>query len=270
MDFFNGQTALITGAAHGLGRALASELARQGCHLILWDRDFEALQKLKEQLDSANSKIAISQVDLLDRNALMSHIETTKQEHPELNILINNAGTVFPGPFEDQAFENHERVIELNLSIPLLLTHEFLPFLRTKTSSYLVQIASASALLGFPYAASYAASKWGILGFYESLWAENQHRHFTQPSMTVACPSYIQTDLFSGARAPLGTSTLSPTVLAKRILKATAQRQFQIIDPWLVRQVPLLKAFLPFRVWQWTLKKLGVSTGMLTWKGRSH
>jgi len=147
-------------------------------------------------------------------------------------------------------------------------TREFLPLLLNNPHGRLIQVASVSALLGFPLAASYSASKWGVLGFSESL--DLELRELKSPlKITVACPSYIQTPLFAGAKPPLFTSTLQPDVVAKRILKKSAHGKFLVIDPIFMRAAPLLKALIPHRIWQPLVRSLGANRGMRSWSGRS-
>lgn len=270
MNFFRQQTALITGAAQGLGKSLATMLYSYDCELVLVDKNIKALESFQNERSQNSRKIHIYEIDLLNEKQLSTELNTILKKHPNLNIVINNAGNVFPGYFHEVSLDQHKRTFDLNLMSLLQVSHTCLPHLRQKKSSRLVQIASASAFLSFPKASSYAASKWAVLGLSETLFAEQELLGLNQPKITVACPSFIQTRLFAGAKDSFVAPSLNSDRLAKKILKAVAKGQFRLSEPFLVKFVPLIKALLPFVLWQKLLKSLGVYESMSSWKGQSH
>jgi all-trans-retinol dehydrogenase (NAD+) len=261
-DFFSEKQVLITGGARGLGLALFNQLAKRGAQLHLVDLHQESLLKAQELRPEVKTYCG----DLTNQDFRK---ETAKQIKSSggLSILINNAGTVFGGPFNEVSLENHLTSISVNLSAVVAWTHEFLPQLLDQKDSRIMNIASASALLGFPLAATYAASKWGVLGFSESL-ALELRGHPSKIKVSAACPSYIRTELFQGAKAPLFTKSLDPEVLASKIISQCERGRFLGVEPWPVRAVPFLKSVLPHTWWEALASYLGIHQGMQTWRSR--
>lgn len=257
MNSFKDKNILITGAALGLGREMAKLLAPLAKELWLLDIRREELHLLANEIAGKGAKIREITMDL------------TKESWPEisaiqeLDILINNAAIVPGGKFFERSWHDHQRTLRVNLEAPLRLCHHFWPQFSKNPKALVINIASISAFLGFAGASSYAASKWGLMGFSESLRLERPGFH-----MTVACPSYIQTGMFEGAKAPFIAGFLDPQKLAKNILKAADKRKFVYIAPAIARIAPILRAVLPFAVWEFLLRLFKIDSGMQTWRGR--
>ncbi len=259
----NQKSVLLTGAARGLGREMLRILLEEGATVWAVDLDQSSLHQVSAEEN--NPRLHCRPGNILDREFRES-LRNEIEKHGSIDILINNAGTVHGGDFLEVPELQHAQTIAVNLSGLILFTHSFLPMLLKSKEAYLINIASASAFLGFPKASSYAASKWGVLGFSESLQLELQAHK--QISVSVACPSYIRTELFAGAKAPLFTQSLDPRFLARRILKKSLQKKFLIIDPCLVRALPFVKAMLPHKLWMKLLVLFQVHKGMSSWTGR--
>lgn len=266
MSYFSGKKVLVTGAGRGLGRALSWELAHRQADLVLIDLHEASLRELEEQIRKQlpSSRVQVIVGDLCDSNFLGQVLAQV----PKLDVLINNAGVVAAGDFLNSSWAEHERCLRVNLESLVHWTYQLLPLLLKATDARLIQIASASAFLGFRGASSYAASKWGVLGFSESLDLELRANGIHHLKVCVACPSYIQTELFEGAKPPKFTRVLTVEKLASRILGGAEKGKFLTIEPLLIRGVPLLKALLPYPAWRWLLQRLGADTGMSTWNGR--
>jgi all-trans-retinol dehydrogenase (NAD+) len=148
------------------------------------------------------------------------------------------------------------------------MTHAFLPDLIAGGDGHVVNVASASAFIGLPFGATYASSKWAVLGFSESLALELElqgHRHV---HVTAICPSYVATGLFDGARAPFATRLLTAERVADRTVRAILKNRPHLRMPWLAQVTPFLKGVLPFRLFTWSAGLLGVNTSMMKWRGR--
>ena len=133
-----------------------------------------------------------------------------------------------------------------------------------------MNVASASASIGLPFGATYASSKWAVLGFSASLALEVElqgHRHV---HVTVVCPSYVTTGLFDGARAPFGTRLLTAERVAELTVRAVLANRMYVRTPWLVAVTPFLKGILPFRPFYRVSALLGANTSMMHWRGRSR
>ncbi|HAA60125.1 MAG TPA: hypothetical protein DCE39_04265, partial [Planctomycetaceae bacterium] len=129
----------------------------------------------------------------------------------------------------------------------------------------LVNIVSASALIGLPGASTYAASKWALLGFTESLREELRHSGHRHAGVTAVCPSYISTGLFSGVRPPRFTRLLAPAEVARQVVRAVLAGRPNLMLPRAVSLIPLSRALLPNRWSQKLGDWTGIHTGMADW-----
>jgi len=264
-SFYLNRRVLVTGAGRGLGAALSHELIESGARVIGIDLHAHLLSDLKHELKTENFTAFVG--DIRDQNFRLE-VRRFCEKEGGLDVLINNAGVVFGGEFSKVSEKDHSLTIEINLVALMNWTKDFLPLLINNQAGRLIQIASVSGLIGFPLAASYAASKWGVIGFSESL--DLELRAQASPlKITVACPSYIQTPLFEGSKPPLFTRVLEPNQIAKRILAKAAKGKFFVVDPVFMRGVPILKALLPHEIWQGLMKLFGANAGMRGWTGRS-
>lgn len=261
MKSFKDKKVLITGAGKGLGRELSIQLYDEGASLILLDRDSEALERLKLVMPNA----AYWNLDLKD----FKKIEEKIKELESLDVLINNAAVVFGGAFDQSSLEEIELTYEVNVVSPSKLIRICLPLFKQRPEAHIINITSASALISFPYAASYGSSKWAVLGLSETLQDELEDQGWRNISITAACPSYIQTEMFRGAKAPRFTKFLDARSLATGILQAARKKKFFYSSPWIVKWIPFLRALLPYFVFRRLLRAFGVHSGMKTWAGRA-
>jgi short-subunit dehydrogenase len=269
VNTLRGKRVLITGAASGIGKAMALRLAQVGAQLVLVDLNQELLESAAADLAARGVSIHAYRVDVTDVAGVMALRDQVLREAGPIDVLINNAGLVFGGPFVDVPLEKHLVTFRVNTLAVVALTHVLLPDLIARPEGHVVNIASASGLVGLPYGTTYAASKWAVIGFSESLELELSvlgHRHV---HVTTVCPSYVATGLFEGARAPLGTSLLTPDRVAELTVKAILANRRFVRTPWLVKVTPLLKGVLPFSAFYVVAGALGVTTSMSRWRGRS-
>jgi short-subunit dehydrogenase len=182
--------------------------------------------------------------------------------------LVNNAGVVFAGEFEKVPRERHEATVAVNLQGVLNVTHEFLPDLLARPEAHLVNIASAAATIALPLAASYAASKWGVLGFTESLREELRRRGGSHVGVSAICPSYISTGLFAGAKPPRLTRWLTPAQVAVAVADAVERRREFVMLPWTAALLHRSLGWLPRRCFRAVCRWFGVADSMTGWQGR--
>lgn len=267
MKTIAGKRVLVTGSGHGLGLEIARAFARGGAEVLITDRDPQRVEEAVFRLRSLNFKAAGFVMDVTDAADVRAVREQILTDFGSIDVLINNAGIVTGGQFLDVPLEKHLATYDVNSAGPVIVTHMFLPDLMAQEEGHLVNVASASALIPLPNAATYASSKWAVLGFTESLREELRLAGHSNITVTAVCPSYINTGMFNGVQAPLLTRLLTPEWLANEIVTCVLRRCETLIAPKLVNLLPLAKATWPRRAFGWLLDVLGVSNSMLNWQG---
>jgi short-subunit dehydrogenase len=264
----NGKRVLITGSASGIGKSIAKRFAAEGAHLVLVDLNESLLQDTAKEIGQSGAKVQAYKADVTDIAGISALRTRVNAEGGPIDVLVNNAGLVFGGPFLDLPLEKHLTTYRVNTMGPVAFTHVFLPDLIAKPDAHVVNVASASGFIGLPYGSTYASSKWAVIGFSESLDLEMEmlgHRHV---HVTTVCPSYVSTGLFDGARPPLLTSMLTPEKLGDLVTRAVLANRKKVLAPWLVKLTPPLKGILPASLFNMISGTLGATSSMTQWKGR--
>ena len=267
MTHLIGKRVLITGAGHGLGRELAKAFGKVGCEIIVTDRELDRVTETVSLLNKSNVSAFGYAMDVTSPVNVLDVHERIHAEHGSIEVLVNNAGIVSGGTFEHVSIERHKAIYEVNAIGPVVVTHTFLPELIAQPESHIVNIASASALLPLPFASTYAASKWAVLGFSESLLEELKLTGHDHVRVTTVCPGYIATGMFNGVKPPFMMPMLTPQILAERILRAVEADREVLLTPWQVKFIPFIKAMLPRVIQRWLGQRLGVLDSMQTWRG---
>lgn len=267
MKNLNSRRVLITGAGHGLGLAAARAFAKEGAFVIITDREPERVTEAVCELQIEALPCAGYVMDVTDAADVRHVRDQIHTDHGPIQVLVNNAGIVSGGQFLDVPLEKHMVTYDVNTHGPVIVTHLFLQDLLDSDEGHIVNIASASALIALPNAATYASSKWAVLGFTDSLREELELTGRGHVGVTAICPSYINTGMFEGAKAPLLTPILTPENLASKIVRCVRKKKAHLLTPGLVRLIPLGKATWPRVVFRRLLQFLGVYQGMEDWKG---
>lgn len=268
MRDLNGKRVLVTGGAAGIGRKLVECFAASGAEVLVADIQEAAARETAASMAAAGHRVSAHALDVTDPSAIVALRDAIHRDGGPIDVLVNNAGVVFGGAFMDVPLERHLTTYRVNLLGLTAMTHAFLPDLISRPEAHLVNIASASGLIGLPYGSTYAASKWAVIGLSESIRLElalQGHRHV---HTTIVCPSYVATGLFDGARAVRTTAILDPSQLAELVVRAVLRNQVYVLTPWLVKLTPILKGILPRSIFDVAASALGVTSGMLKWRGR--
>jgi short-subunit dehydrogenase len=262
--------ALITGAAQGLGRAIAFALARSGVEVIISDLNATALDASLRDLHAEKLNARAYQLDVTKVGQIAEVRTQISSEIGPIDILVNNAGLVFGGDFTSLPIERHHQTIDVNLTGVISMTHAFLPDLIARPASALVNIASASALVPLPLGATYAATKAAVLSFSESIREELRllgHRHVL---VSAICPSFISTGLFEGAKPARLTWMLTPEQVATAVVRAIERNRKYVILPWTASLLYALGKPFPSAVYRRICSMLGVSSSMRNWRGHQE
>lgn len=216
------RTAVITGAASGIGRGIAVSLARRGCHLALADLNNAGLAETARmaqlaRMDPMNqappqSTLRISQhhLDVADRGAVAAFPETVLAAHPGVDILVNNAGVAVGGTFEAVSEEDFEWLFEINFWGLVRMTRAFLPLLRKSDDARVVNLSSIYGIISPPAETAYSASKFAVRGFSHSLRHELANSNI---GVTVVHPGGVATSIADNARVP---KDMPPAEVARR------------------------------------------------------
>ena len=265
MKDFNGKWALITGAASGIGRALAHELARAGANIIIADVDQEGMQAAAEEIGDGGKALCLkcdltrpAEVEALARDALDSA--------GRVDVLINNAGIAHVCEAKDLSIEEWDRITAVNLRAPILLTHHLLGHMIERGSGHIVNLASMAGLIPIPGMAPYTTTKFGLVGFSEALRVELRPFGI---GVTVVCPGVVATPIIQTStikgfsdqlRDPPAVITISPERAAKIILRAVRKNRARVIPAALAaRALWVLKSNLPQPLSELIISKLYAS-----------
>jgi short-subunit dehydrogenase len=270
----SGGVVLVTGAAMGMGRLYALRAAREGAGVvILWDVDADGLAKTAAEVTALGARAVVRQVDLADRTAIAEAASECRAEGP-LTLLVNNAGIVRGALFWDHSPERDiARTMDINALAPMYVTHAFLPDMMADAGRprRILNIASAAGTVSNPRMSVYAASKWAVIGWSDSLRLELEQQGYGHLKVTTFCPSYISTGMFDGARGPLLTPLMTPEDAVDRAWRATASGRPQLIAPATAQLGKVLRGILPVRAWDFVGGKVfGIYSTMDKFTGRGE
>ena len=267
-DFFQGQVAVITGAASGIGAALARALVQRQCHVALVDRQADALQASALALADKGVRISVHAMDVRDSQALADLPAQVLQAHGAVQLLINNAGVASIGPFTQQSADEFDTVWAINFGAAVGLTRAFLPHLLTQKAAHIVNMSSVFGLVAPEGQAAYAASKFALRGFSEAL---RQELRGASVRIMVVHPGGVDTAIASSAMAGgvdpheaarerkrfARLPKLSATQVAERILQALPKGRDRLVLGGDARLLDLMQRCFPqghARVLAWLMR----------------
>ena len=230
---FAGKVSVVTGAAGGIGRELALQLADVGSALALCDRDEAGLASTAATIArETDVNITTAVVDVTDRSAVSGFADHVVEAHGRVDILVNNAGVAGrQARVQDYEISDYEPVIDVNLWGVVNVTHYFLPHLLQTPGSQIVNMSSIFGLIAFPETAPYAMSKFAVRAFSEALRADLIEHDISVSSVH---PGVIATDLVRTAGAAdhmiehFEKHGMSAATAAGKILKGVARRKARI------------------------------------------
>ena len=262
-----GRRALITGAANGIGRILAEELADAGASLVLWDIDARGLERVRDGLVAAGHTADVYACDLASRAQIASVAAETLTKSGPVDILINNAGIVAGDSLLDLSDEQIERTFAVNTMALFWTVRAFLPSMQERNLGHIVTVASAAGLAGTARLTDYCASKFGAVGFDESLRMELKQSG-SPIVTTVVCPYYTDTAMFTGASTRFSwlLPILKPEYVARRMVAAIRRDQRRLIMPRFIYTV-FLNRLLPVSWFDALMAFFGVSHSMDAFRG---
>ncbi|WP_027534328.1 SDR family oxidoreductase [Bradyrhizobium sp. WSM3983] len=259
--------AAITGAASGIGRALAIELAQRGCDLALADRDEAGLKTLAAEIGQGNDKarkISVHRVDVSEPSDIAQFARDAIVAHPALNILVNNAGVALLGQFEEIDQAQMDWLFDINFWGVVHGTRAFLPHLKTLAEAHIVNVSSIFGIIAPPGQSAYAAAKFAVRGFSESV----RHELVVAGSpvkLSVVHPGGVATSIARSSRTGVGVADnarraqmidrfetaarTTPKNAALRIIRGIEKNEPRILIGNDARFMDMLQRFHPGTYW---------------------
>lgn len=199
MKSFKDKVAAITGAGSGMGRELAIELAKRGCHLALSDVNEAGLAETLQLLRGYSVRAGASKLDVADRDAVYRWADAVAAEHGKVNLVFNNAGVALGTTLEGASYEEFEWIMNINFWGVVYGSKAFLPHLRASGEGHIVNTSSVFGLFAVPGNGCYNASKFAVRGFSECLRQELEMKD-VPVSVTSVHPGGIKTAIARTAR----------------------------------------------------------------------
>jgi all-trans-retinol dehydrogenase (NAD+) len=262
-----GRVCLVTGGARGMGKLWAESLAADGGRLALWDVDGDALKQTAAEFRARGWPVFTQNVDVVKRSRVYAAAAQVAEEFGTVDILVNNAGIVAGGKFLETKDERLEATVNVDLIALMWTCKAFLPGMIERGAGHIINVSSAAGFIGVPFMPAYCAAKWGVLGFTEALRLEMKVLGHTGIGFTVFCPSYVDTGMFRGAKAPLLTPMLAPEQAVKRGYEAFRRGTYLVKEPFMVKLTPALQALLPTPVLDSVSALFQATTSMAAWRG---
>ncbi|MFL6660559.1 MAG: SDR family NAD(P)-dependent oxidoreductase [Rhizobacter sp.] len=219
-----GRHALVTGAARGIGEAIARTLAAEGATLTLLGRRREPLARLASELRGTHGIVV---ADVSDAAQVQAAFEQARAERGPVAILVNNAGAAESAPFAKTSLELWQRMLAVNLTGTFICTQAALPDMLAAGHGRIVNVASTAGLRGYAYVAAYVAAKHGVVGLTRALALEVAKKGVT---VNAVCPGYTETDILRESIANVVAKTGRSEADARAEL-AKGNPQGRIVQP---------------------------------------
>jgi len=270
----NGKTALVTGAASGIGRAAALAFAQRGADLVICDIDEAGLASAAEEIRGLGREVSTHRVDVANADQMEAFAGEVHERCEAVDLLMNNAGVAIAGAFLDTSLADWDWILGINLRGVVHGCHFFIPnMVRARRGGHVINISSAAGYSTSSKLAAYNTTKFGVLGLSEALWDELRPHGI---GVTAVCPGVIDTPITRNARlvGPMDAASMredivrtyqrrryTPDKVAEKILEAVQKnRVVAPVSPesWLLY---FLKRLAPGPL-RWTMHQLGRRTDL--------
>lgn len=256
-----GRVAVVTGAASGIGRAVACSLAERGCHVALADIDEAGLESTASLIGN-RVRVTRHRLDVADAGAVGRFPEEIIAAHGGVDVLVNNAGVALGGTFEQVAPDEFDWLMAINFSGVVNMTRAFLPHLKAQPEAQIVNLSSLFGLIAPPGQTAYSAAKFAVRGFSQAL----RHELLAEGSrvgVTVVHPGGVRTRIASSARiarnAPVQSEEekrrfehllrMPPERAGEIIVRAAERRQARVLVGLDAGLVSVLERVAPVSYW---------------------
>src|SRR5712671_6672914 len=277
MTAIRGSAAAVTGAASGIGRALALELAARGCDVALADRDEAGLQTVAAEINRTHSqKVTAHRVDVSEPQEIADFAVAATTAHPGLNIVVNNAGVALLGGFNEIDQAQMDWLMNINFWGVVHSCRAFLPHLSAQREAHIVNLSSIFGIIAPPGQTAYCAAKFAVRGFSESLRHELQTAN-SPVKLSVVHPGGVATNIVRNSGTGSGVTDnarraetidrfdavakTTPAAAARRIITGIEKNQPRILIGNDARFMDLLQRFRPATYWAVLAKRFEKEIG---------
>ncbi len=254
MREIHGKWALVTGAASGIGRAIALRLAREGARLLLIDIDERRLAEVVEEVRDLGVEAFGRRCDVSEPREVSAAVAEAMSRCGGVDILVNNAGITYYGKTERMSAEHWDRLMRVNLLSHVQFTRELLPAMLERREAHVLNVCSVLGLVGMPKVTAYCTSKFAMVGFSESLRNEFGREGL---GVTALCPGFVTTSLFTNApledsieehKVPPRIICTTPERVANAAVKAIYRnRRLVTVEPF-AKFMYAMKRFAPWLI----------------------
>ena len=258
---FSGRTAVVTGAASGIGRAISVSLAHRGAHLALVDRDEQGLAETARLVRRDGTRVSTHHLDVTHLEGVAALPDAVTALHGGVDVLVNNAGVAVGGTFEQVSEADFEWLFEINFWGVVRMTRAFLPLLRASDDARLVNVSSIFGIIAPPGQVPYVSSKFAVRGFSMALMHELEG---TSVGVTVVHPGGVATSIADKARTPEGAPedevtegrkrsnallTMPPDRAGEIIVEGVEKRKARVFVGSDAKAAAVLERLAPVRYW---------------------
>jgi 3-oxoacyl-[acyl-carrier protein] reductase len=215
MGLMDGMVAIVTGAGRGIGRAIALALSRAGARVALAARSEAELRAVADEIRSHDGDALVVPTDVTREDEMERLVKQTLQEWGGIEVLVNNSGWGKTAPVVNSSTEDWDRTFQVNLRAPMVLSRLVLPKMIEKKSGAIINIGSISGKAGAANTAAYSASKFGVIGFTQSLFEEVREYGI---KVAVILPGFVDTPLIPQTKRLDRTKMIRPEDIAETVL----------------------------------------------------
>ena len=252
MSSLQGKACAVTGGANGIGRAIAAELAEAGALVAIGDIDEAGADRAAQSVGRGAVGLAL---DVSDEGSFTRFLDAAAEAHGQLDLLVNNAGVDWMGPFHEMPAEITRREVDVNLIGPMNGSRLALQRMLPRRAGHIVNVASGAGRVPLPGSSSYSATKHGVVGLTESLRLEYRG---SGVSFSVIQPAQVETGMMQGQARPRLLPVITPEEVASAVLKAVQRNRFEVWVPASQGVSFKLSAILPRRMREAIMRVLGV------------
>lgn len=278
IHIFDGAVAIVTGGASGIGRALAEELAKRGCEVVLIDLQIDLAEQVASAIRTAGGKASAVEIDVTDFPAMEQVVQETLRRTGRLDYMFNNAGIVIGGYVSQYGIDDWNQIIDVNLRGVINGIQAAYKRMLAQGFGHIINTASMAGLMPGPGNVAYTTTKHAVVGLSKSLRAEASQMGIR---VSVLCPGAVQTPILEGGgkygkmlidippeqmrRLLKKLKPMLPNIFAQKVLNAVAKNRAIIVVPswwklmwWMHRLSPSFGMFFAQKHFQKIQKELNI------------